>query len=93
VSTNKQHTLAESGGKDEKRFWISRRGCSLTASTKMVLNVHRPEGRYVLDLSDLSERGVALELAVLGMLALLVVPHDYTVLYLSASRSCARFTQ
>ena len=35
----------------------------------MVLNVHRPEGRYVLDLSDLSERGVALELAVLGMLA------------------------
>lgn len=35
----------------------------------MGLNVDRPEGRYVLDLSDLSQRGVALELAVLGMLA------------------------
>jgi hypothetical protein len=61
------HTSTGLEGKDAKQLWISRRGCSLTASTKIGLRIHRPDGRYVLDLSVPSDRAVALELAVLGI--------------------------
>ena len=47
-------------------LWIGRRDCSLTASSVMKLRVQRPDGRYVLDLSNVGDRAAALELGVLA---------------------------
>jgi hypothetical protein len=60
-----RHLPLEQEG-EGKPLWIGRRDCSLTASSVMKLRVQRPDGRYVLDLSNVGDRAAALELGVLA---------------------------
>ena len=63
-------------------LWIGKRDCSLTASSQIQdqlgLRIHRPDGRYVLDLENYRDRAAAMELAVLAAEVMRLVTNTST---------------
>ena len=49
-----------------QKLWISRRASASTASSALKLRLDRPDGIYLLDLSLVKDRALAIELAVLA---------------------------